>query len=277
MTPIDNQLPKFAAHLREQGYRERTIEEYGKVLRRSAASGDLLSEALRPEVSRQYARIARCAALAFARWLGQDAYELLKRRCDAQPHQRTVQQLPPDPLSDDEWSAWRQQVPRVLPAGPVRVLLTFMWSTGARIGDALQLERQAVLRARSTGSLTTPAKGGRLAVYTWAPLRELLEQLPVEQGGWEQAWELVSTSHKSAEGVLRRAVRRVARAAGIHRRIYPHLLHHTVAYRAVEATGDLHLASRLLQHSSTATTEVYTRRRSLRGLSQLMDDVQAHR
>jgi len=51
---------------------------------------------------------------------------------------------------------------------------------------------------------------------------------------------------------------RVAKSAGIGRRITPHMLRHSAATMLIEAGIDIRIVQRLLGHSSIAITEIYT-------------------
>jgi hypothetical protein len=61
--------------------------------------------------------------------------------------------------------------------------------------------------------------------------------------------------------VLRKAVRTASKtqSALLDKKISPHVLRHSIAMLALEATHDIRKVSLWLGHSSTQTTEVYTR------------------
>jgi integrase/recombinase XerD len=57
---------------------------------------------------------------------------------------------------------------------------------------------------------------------------------------------------------IRARLRRQAGAAGVARRVTPHMLRHTAATLLIETGVDIRFVQRLLGHSSIATTEIYT-------------------
>lgn len=57
---------------------------------------------------------------------------------------------------------------------------------------------------------------------------------------------------------IRLKLHRATEAAGLARRITPHMLRHTAATLLIETGVDIRIVQRLLGHSSIATTEIYT-------------------
>jgi integrase/recombinase XerD len=57
---------------------------------------------------------------------------------------------------------------------------------------------------------------------------------------------------------VRLRLHRATKAAGLSRRITPHMLRHTAATLLIETGVDIRIVQRLLGHSSIATTEIYT-------------------
>ncbi len=56
---------------------------------------------------------------------------------------------------------------------------------------------------------------------------------------------------------LREIIRRIAKAAGLQRRVYPHLFRHTFAYRWIRMGGNVEKLRYILGHSRLDTTHIY--------------------
>lgn len=137
-----------------------------------------------------------------------------------------------------------------------RALALLLLDTGLRIKEALSLTPDKVdldgftLRCRGKGDKD------RLVPFSPDLRRVLFIQLRDHSGpyvfGTRDGRPL---EYQNA----RRDIIKCCRKAGITKKVHPHLLRHSFACHYLKSGGDLYRLSRLLGHSSVATTELYLR------------------
>ena len=104
------------------------------------------------------------------------------------------------------------------------------------------------------GLLHIKGKGGKERVVGMTgTLREALMELP-------RSSDRVFISPKTHKpiGDVRKTIITTKKAAGISRRVYPHLLRHTFATHQLELNTDLRTLQSMLGHASITTTQIYT-------------------
>jgi site-specific recombinase XerD len=155
-------------------------------------------------------------------------------------------------------------------------MLVTMYRAALRAAEVLALRPHDVDPAAGTIRVRN-GKGGRsrmvalddeaaLRLGWWAERRKALKLDPQAPLFCSLKGRPLPTSY------LRKLVPRLARQAGIERRVHPHALRHTCAFEMVEEGIGVHAIKDALGHSSLATTDRYLRHLNPR---QLLDTMRA--
>ncbi|MEE9297598.1 MAG: site-specific tyrosine recombinase [Acidimicrobiia bacterium] len=143
-------------------------------------------------------------------------------------------------------------------------MLEFLYSTGARVSEAVGVSELDVDLADATVLLTGKGNRQRLvplggparqSIGRWLPERSALRTAAA--GG---AMFLNLRGGRLSRQSVWTIVKKQARRAGIPAaRISPHVLRHSAATHMVEGGADLRSVQELLGHATIATTQIYTR------------------
>ncbi len=145
--------------------------------------------------------------------------------------------------------------------GRTGLMLQTLLETGARASELIQLRVDDVSLSERVVTIQHGKGGKRREV----PIRRDLAQLLRLHIGARRAGPLFASRQQGtgpAPYTLTRqrvgqVVRGVASAAGINKRVYPHLLRHTVATRLLALGMDITDLQRFLGHESISTTRLY--------------------
>jgi site-specific recombinase XerD len=144
---------------------------------------------------------------------------------------------------------------------PFRLIVRLLVVTGMRVGELCRLRLDDV--APDGSVLRVHGKGARdrVAYVTDASLRrELRRIVDHRRRSAAGAGALFLNRHGAPlrPQSVRAKLKRMAKDAGLGRRVTPHMLRHTAATLLIETGVDIRFVQRLLGHSSIATTEIYT-------------------
>ena len=145
--------------------------------------------------------------------------------------------------------------------GKVGLMLQTLLETGVRASELVQLRVEDVGLAERVVTIRQGKGGKRREV----PIRRDLAQLLRLHIGSRRAGPLFASRQQGSGPVphtltrqrVGQVVRGVANAAGIIKRVYPHLLRHTVATRLLALGMDITDLQRFLGHESISTTRLY--------------------
>lgn len=151
-----------------------------------------------------------------------------------------------------------------------RALLELLYATGARISEAVALDRDdldVALRERDRlGAVRVAGKGGkqRIVPVGRAALAAVdayvVRGRPVlaERGRGTPALLLNSRGTRLSRQSAWSVLRSTAEKAGIRRAVSPHTLRHSFATHLLDGGADVRTVQELLGHASVATTQIYT-------------------
>ncbi len=171
----------------------------------------------------------------------------------------------PKALTIDEIVALLES-PDLATRGGIRdsAVLEFLYSTGARVSEAVGVTELDVDLADATVLLTGKGNRQRL-VPLGGPAREsigrwLPERSALRTPGAGGALFLNLRGGRLSRQSVWTIVKKQATRAGIPvARISPHVLRHSAATHMVEGGADLRSVQELLGHATIATTQIYTR------------------
>jgi integrase/recombinase XerD len=146
-------------------------------------------------------------------------------------------------------------------SGHVGLMIQTLLETGARVSEFVGLRVEDISLAERVITVENGKGGKRREV----PIRAELARLLALHIGRRRAGPLFVSRQKSKGGRSRvytrqrigQMVHGVAVAAGIGKRIYPHLLRHTIATRLLALGMDIADIQRFLGHDDISTTRIY--------------------
>jgi site-specific recombinase XerD len=142
-----------------------------------------------------------------------------------------------------------------------RVIVQLMVATGMRVGELCKLKLDDLSPDCTTVRVHGKGARDRVAYVTDSNLQRELHRLIADRRKTLNGVEALFVNRYGAQmrpQSVRSKLRRLAKEAGLARRVTPHMLRHTAATLLIETGVDIRFVQRLLGHSSIATTEIYT-------------------
>jgi len=147
-----------------------------------------------------------------------------------------------------------------------RAIMELIYAAGLRVSEVTSLNLQSadlddrILRVMGKGNKERVVIIGLPAAQA---LRLYLQQArpkltaPKKEGG-ERALFLNSGGRRLSPRWVQKIVIKYAAAAGLDKRVHPHLLRHTFATHLLDGGADLRVVQELLGHANLSTTQIYT-------------------
>jgi len=170
---------------------------------------------------------------------------------------------PIEPLTRDEVAALLRQCSSTAATGiRNRALITVMYRTGLRISEVLDLRAPDVNPERGTlrvlhgkgdkARTVGMDDGGMALVQRWMDRRAGL-------GHRHGPLFCTLQGTRMSDAYVRSMLRRIARSAGIEKRVHPHGLRHSLAVDMANEGVPMPMIQRQLGHKRLSTTDVYLR------------------
>ena len=141
-----------------------------------------------------------------------------------------------------------------------RAIMELLYSSGLRLAELVglnlgDLAGDGTVRVLGKGNKERIVPVGRFAleaVAEWQKRRARLADYET------QALFVGRQGKRISPRTVQAMVRRRAAAAGLPKKVYPHLFRHSFATHVLESSGDLRGVQEMLGHADISTTQVYT-------------------
>ena len=144
-----------------------------------------------------------------------------------------------------------------------QALLEFMYATGSRASEAASMKVGSLNFEAGYARIRGKGEKERLVPVGKAARESLRRYLKRTRPRWlkdprEEALFLTRQGKGMSRVTVWMILKKHARAARIHKPIYPHIFRHSFATHLLEGGADLRVVQELLGHSDIATTQIYT-------------------
>src|SRR3989344_4289693 len=136
-----------------------------------------------------------------------------------------------------------------------RLVLMFLYYTGVRVGEIVNLKWEDIDFQRSTIHLKTAKGEKERVIFFHEKLKSFIEYFNLKKEGYVF---LSNFGKKYDDRTVQLIVKNAARKSGISKRVTPHTLRHSFATHLLEAGADIRHIQKLLGHASLQTTQIYT-------------------
>ena len=146
-----------------------------------------------------------------------------------------------------------------------RAILELLYSSGLRLGEIIHLKVKDVDLSQGLAFIEK-GKGNKdrmvpVGGKATSAIKEYLTQLRPKLAGPSSSVPtlfLTERGEMMSAHVVHRTLHQYARAAGVTKRVYPHLLRHTMATHLLKGGAPLAIVQGILGHVQPSTTQLYT-------------------
>ncbi len=144
-----------------------------------------------------------------------------------------------------------------------RALMELLYASGLRVSELVSLDLEQI--NLNTGEIRVWGKGAKERVVLMGKPAAVALSVYLSQGRPQLLGEKKSHSllvnrdgGRLTERSIQRTLTKYACAAGISKRVHPHMLRHTFATHLLDGGADLRVVQELLGHASLTSTQIYT-------------------
>ena len=268
-------VEQFLTYLaNERGHSPRTVENYGRDLRRLVAAlpiGRGWDRLTHHDLRQHIARLSReglngrsiarhlSSVRRFYRYLNREGEVMSNPAADLRAP-KSSRRLPV--AMDVDQSSQLLDAPADDPLEcRDRAIMELLYSSGLRLAELVSLDLNTI--DRRNGDMKVVGKGqkerivpvGRRALAALDEWLMVRSQMAAEG---EPALFVSRNGQRLSARSVQARLQRWGMAKGASQRIHPHLFRHSFASHLLESSGDLRAVQELLGHADIATTQVYT-------------------
>jgi len=141
-----------------------------------------------------------------------------------------------------------------------KAIIELLYSSGVRVGELVSVKIKDLDKRDRTLNVFGKGKKERLLPVTKQAVTSIDTYLLKREGN--KSPNSIIFMNLKGKGLTERGVQyildQIARAAGIYRKVTPHMLRHSFATHFLENGMNLRYLQHLLGHSNLSTTEIYT-------------------
>ncbi|MBR0472863.1 MAG: tyrosine-type recombinase/integrase [Methanosphaera sp.] len=138
-----------------------------------------------------------------------------------------------------------------------KLILTLLYSTGLRVSELIKLKINTIDPEERTIRVRGKGEKDRIVIFDDTTL-ELIKEYLIKRGVENEYLFVNQKNHTLTPRYIQYMIKEYAQAAGIERKVTPHVLRHSFATHLLKNGVDIRAIQQLLGHSNLSTTQIYT-------------------
>ena len=138
-----------------------------------------------------------------------------------------------------------------------KVILALLYSSGLRVSELVMLHTDSIDLGDRTLRIRGKGEKDRIVLFD-GQTKELLEEYLLERGDHSDYLFVNRSGNHLTPRFIQMMIKEYATAAGIKKRVTPHILRHSFATHLLKNGVDIRAIQQLLGHANLSTTQIYT-------------------